>query len=1210
MLKKLFNLIFLCAFAVVLCFTISSCGKDKGPMDKEYTPEELTELVNSFFDKLEAATLTEDNGSEKKEISLSMNDISYTGNFDSKIDSFYYTPDTMYISGREKMESDGQEVENAYTIFTRAFENGNLRLDTNNGITNATIAVAGEEAMKSLQGVSDIDIAEVIKSFRIKESYIKTTDNARVYEFSGYYLENIIEALTGTDMLGDVDVSDMTVIADFTKFYSDKKVELTVKYNKKDVFVAHVDASKYEYNSGFDMEIELEGTEIKVSLGVFEDRAIKTSISFVSEESSVEFKYEYKGDKYTVSSDTPDKECDAYYLQIVMKEGKTEIINLKLNAAMVEKGALKGAINCTAGLQEGIIPISSSNGVHIEGTFGLQMSRDGIDTATAQLELDAGSLAKGHLVLAYNGANAKKVGEAPLDITLTAANSPDQSLKVKTISYTEEKSSYAIEYIGDEGTARATLNYPATSYKLTETEEKYYQRAKKHFESFEETEKNMKKLNNAAADYVREGLNSDSALKYITKVDSDYAYLTEITLNGSIIYAYTSILVDYENYEYFCPTNVGGTGKVTIANEAPVAVLIRDIYTNINSSIGDSYHHNYITYVLEVHIPQFNAYVYFYNDNSLSYIISNSKLNSSYFNGKCIHSADKDSDFYSVHNFTKTYSDCHAVYTCSGCGTQATDSNVEHISNITEISPLTDTHPKTSLNKCTRCSFTAIVIEDSKGDTVNIEIAPLEQYLAEKYGITDIENKLVISKISCDKEIESFDRKLYIPQLTEVNGKTIVGLYKGFEYSARGSHLPVQLVLPEGIEFIEGRSLYFTYVSALELPSSLTFIGDDIIQYGDMTELIIPENVKTFKMARLNSLTKLVVNAKNMDLLELPVMKEYNVEINSEKIKELVYNSEYKAEVIYFPEYAEIVRGLSNNWYVKKVVIPYGASYLPEGVFNNCTNLKEVILPDTIESLSRVFSGCSSLDTIKLLREDGTVEGEDGKILLPEGLNELGANAFFRCQSIKEIVIPDGVLVISQSAFWECTSLERVVLHDGVTEIGATAFEGCVKLSDINIPASLEKIGASAFKGCILLTDENVVFGTALTTIGNMAFKDCTRLENIVIPSASIVMGADAFNGANLKSLHIKGSLEFTSGWYYLENVEVLTLDAPVTVGNYNYIRARTVNMKFTTAEQVSNMSISGMVSTINFAGSKEQFDAAGFTLDGNTTVNYNVSFE
>ena len=378
MLKKLFNLIFLCAFAVALCFTISSCSKDKGPKDKEYTPEELTELVNSFFDKLEAATLTEDNSSEKKEISLSINDISYTGNFDSKIDSFYYTPDTMYISGREKMESDGQEVENAYTIFTRAFENGNLRLDTNNGITNATVAVAGEEAMKSLQGVSDIDIAEVIKSFRIKESYIKTTDNARVYEFSGYYLENIIEALTGTDMLGDVDVSDMTVIADFTKFYSDKKVELTVKYNKKDVFVAHVDTSKYEYNSGFDMEIELEGTEMKVSLGVFEDRAIKTSISLVSEESSVEFKYEYKGDKYTVSSDTPDKECDAYYLQIVMKEGKTEIINLELNAAMVEKGALKGAINCTAGLQEGIIPLSSSNGVHIEGTFGLQMSKDGI----------------------------------------------------------------------------------------------------------------------------------------------------------------------------------------------------------------------------------------------------------------------------------------------------------------------------------------------------------------------------------------------------------------------------------------------------------------------------------------------------------------------------------------------------------------------------------------------------------------------------------------------------------------------------------------------------------------------------------------------------------------------------------------------------------------------------------------------------------------
>lgn len=1038
MLKKLFNIIFLCAFAVALCFTISSCGKDKGPKDKEYTPEELTELVNSFFDKLEAATLTEDDGSEKKEISLSINDISYTGNFDSKIDSFYYTPDTMYISGREKMESDGQEVENAYTIFTRAFENGNLRLDTNNGITNATVAVAGEEAMKSLQGVSDIDIAEVIKSFRIKESYIKTTDNARVYEFSGYYLENIIEALTGTDMLGDVDVSDMTVIADFTKFYSDKKVELTVKYNKKDVFVAHVDASKYEYNSGFDMDIELEGTEMKVSLGVFEDRAIKTSISLVSEESSVEFKYEYKGDKYTVSSDTPDKECDAYYLQIVMKEGKTEIINLELNAAMVEKGALKGAINCTAGLQEGIIPLSSSNGVHIEGTFGLQMSKDGIDTATAQLELDAGSLAKGHLVLAYNGANAKKVGEALLDITLTAANSPDQSLKVKTISYTEEKSSYAIEYIGEEGTARATLNYPATSYKLTETEEKYYQRAKKHFESFEETEKNMKKLNNAAADYVREGLNSDSALKYITKVDSDYAYLTEITLNGSIIYAYTSILVDYENYQFFYATNLGGLDEVIIGSKAPVIAFVEGISENTRFASNFSVHREG-SYIVEAKIPNQNAYVYFEHRNCYEYTVSFVRLDSSYFDGKTIHTVSPEDDYFALHDFERTVTDCVGKYTCKECGHVAYNSIKEHKSGSTVLSELTDTNSKTVYYKCNDCGEFSLEFTDSKGTVLKAELVGLEERDANTYCITgDISKMLVVKPLYCETDIDGFDRVINFVQLPESEGKQIVAIERFFQDYTGKYKFPVDINLPEGIKALFYNASIFANIRSINLPEGLVFIASGSLEGEYIKELNLPKSLLYFYDNRLPNIEKIIINSEVMEFFHCGNDLEdlSKIVFNCESIKIFEYRISSGTETVVAPECVEIFRHSCN---IKKVTLPYKMKELEDGTFAYSSPLEEVVLSDQLTDLKLGFYSCINLKTVKLLKEDGTIEGADGKILLPQGLIKLGSS-FYNCDSIEEVNLPSGIEEIPSFCFGRCDNLKKVSFHNTVKTIHPDAF--------------------------------------------------------------------------------------------------------------------------------------------------------------------------
>ena len=65
---------------------------------------------------------------------------------------------------------------------------------------------------------------------------------------------------------------------------------------------------------------------------------------------------------------------------------------------------------------------------------------------------------------------------------------------------------------------------------------------------------------------------------------------------------------------------------------------------------------------------------------------------------------------------------------------------------------------------------------------------------------------------------------------------------------------------------------------------------------------------------------------------------------------------------------------------------------------------------------------------------------ETGKAIIPDGMTEIGDDAFRGCTSLKSIVIPDSVTRIGDYAFCYCNSLTGIVIPDSVTEIGYRAF--------------------------------------------------------------------------------------------------------------------------------------------------------------------------
>ena len=53
------------------------------------------------------------------------------------------------------------------------------------------------------------------------------------------------------------------------------------------------------------------------------------------------------------------------------------------------------------------------------------------------------------------------------------------------------------------------------------------------------------------------------------------------------------------------------------------------------------------------------------------------------------------------------------------------------------------------------------------------------------------------------------------------------------------------------------------------------------------------------------------------------------------------------------------------------------------------------------------------------------------------------------------MTIPEGVTEIGKQAFWFCESLSSVVIPSSVTEIGKQAFEGCESLSSVEFGGTM-----------------------------------------------------------------------------------------------------------------------------------------------------------
>ncbi len=272
--------------------------------------------------------------------------------------------------------------------------------------------------------------------------------------------------------------------------------------------------------------------------------------------------------------------------------------------------------------------------------------------------------------------------------------------------------------------------------------------------------------------------------------------------------------------------------------------------------------------------------------------------------------------------------------------------------------------------------------------------------------------------------------------------------------------------------------------------------------------------------------------------------------------------------------------------------------------FHNCSNITQVILPNTLTSISgntfwgcksltsvnipasvtqiwgMIFRGCDALETIVIDANNTVYDSRDNC----NAIIETATNTLI--SGCKNSTIPNTVTEIGMSAFMGITGLTSVTFPNSLTKINSYAFEGCTGLTEITIPASVTTIVDNPFAACsnlatIVVDANNAVYdsrdncnaiietatvklvsgciNTAIpddvTAIGNKAFQSIKiQGQSVVVPEGVTSIGNSTFAGCDLKTLTLPSTLKALGIAAFSTNMHMEDVYCYAPGGAYEYM--------------------------------------------------------
>lgn len=199
-----------------------------------------------------------------------------------------------------------------------------------------------------------------------------------------------------------------------------------------------------------------------------------------------------------------------------------------------------------------------------------------------------------------------------------------------------------------------------------------------------------------------------------------------------------------------------------------------------------------------------------------------------------------------------------------------------------------------------------------------------------------------------------------------------------------------------------------------------------------------------------------------------------------------------------------------------------GYNYIPGHL-----NITNFTLPLTKKSL--VYSENEKANVEKMVLPSKALGKMSGNtiqnVVIPEGYERLGNEAFYGCSHVKNFTFPKSLQVIGDRSFYYCNDLREIEFNEGLENIGKEAFMGN-SLVSVKFPSTLRIINDAAFATASKDPHiTNIKLNAGLKYIGNSAF----ALENdesegvLEIPASVRYIGPFAFNFRQYQDVYFYG---------------------------------------------------------------------------------------
>ncbi|MDD6645728.1 MAG: leucine-rich repeat protein [Oscillospiraceae bacterium] len=187
------------------------------------------------------------------------------------------------------------------------------------------------------------------------------------------------------------------------------------------------------------------------------------------------------------------------------------------------------------------------------------------------------------------------------------------------------------------------------------------------------------------------------------------------------------------------------------------------------------------------------------------------------------------------------------------------------------------------------------------------------------------------------------------------------------------------------------------------------------------------------------------------------------------------------------------------------------------------------------------------------------------KVVIENGVTNIGAWAFYGFTSLTDVTIPDSVTSIGDFAFSSCTSLTGVTIPNSVTSIGDSAFSGCKCLTKIEVDENnktysslngnlYDKSQTELIQYAVGKEDISFKIPDSVTSIGNWAFSHCTSLTGVTIGDSVTSIGKGAFDGCtSLTSITISDSVTIIKDYAFCECTSLTDVTIPDSVTSIEY---------------------------------------------------------